>query len=124
MFDKHWVKSVFIIFLAQIMFVGIFSLFFYQLKGNTAGLSAVLGGLIYCVPSLLSNLFMNRASNTSAAQILVKVYLGAIYKLIVSICLFIYVFKNIPIIIGVFLTAYAMAFVTQYIMSYVLHTRN
>ena len=124
MLDKHWVKSIFVIFFAQITFVGLFALFFYHQKDETAGLSVVLGGLIYCVPALLTNLFMNRASNTSAALVLVKVYLGTIYKVIVSICLFIYVFKNIPINIGFFLTTYALAFVTQYIKSYVLHTRN
>lgn len=124
MSDKHWLKSILLTFLGQMVVVGLFSLFFYQTKSEVAGLSAILGGLVYSVPTLLANLFMNRVSNTSAMLVLAKAYLGTFYKLIVSICLFIYVFKNIPISIGVFLTAYILAFVTQYALSYILHKSN
>ncbi|TEW53217.1 ATP synthase subunit I [Psychromonas sp. RZ22] len=122
--NKYDYKNLFIIFIVQSIFVGIFALFFYLTKGETAGMSAVLGGLVYCVPALFASLFMSRASNASATLILAKAYLGTFYKIIISIALFIYVFKNIPITIGVFLTAYAIAFITQYVMSYVLHKRN
>lgn len=124
MSDKHWLKSILLTFLGQMMVVGLFSLFFYQTKSEVAGLSAILGGLVYSVPTLLAGLFMNRVNNSSAMLVLAKAYLGTLYKLIVSICLFIYVFKNIPISIGVFLTAYMLSFVTQYALSYVLHESN
>jgi len=124
MVDKQWLKSLFIIFFAQIVFIGLLALFFYYTKGEMAGHSAVLGGLVYCIPALLSGLFMSRASNTSAALVLAKAYLGIIYKVIITICLFVYVFEYIPIIIWVFLTAYFMAFVIQYITSYVLYKHN
>jgi F0F1-type ATP synthase assembly protein I len=83
--------------------------------------SVVSGGLIYCVPALFAGVFMSRASDKSAMLVLFKAYLGTIYKIGITVCLFIYVFKNIPINISVFLIAYTMMFVTQCVMSYVLH---
>lgn len=122
--DKQWLKNLFIIFLSQIVFTSLLALFFYYAKGKIAGISAVLGGLVYCVPALLSGLFMSRASDTSATLVLAKVYLGTIYKMVVTICLFIYVFENMSISIWIFFTAYLATFVTQYIMSCVLYRRN
>jgi F0F1-type ATP synthase assembly protein I len=122
--DMRWLKSLFIIFFAQLIIAGLFALLFYYAKDKMTGLSVILGGLVYCVPALLAGLFMSRASNKSAVLVLVKAYLGTLYKMIVSICLFIYIFKNIPINSGAFFSAYAITFVTQYIMSYVLHKRN
>lgn len=124
MVDKHWLKSLFIIFLVQIVFVSLLALFFYYIRGEMAGYSAVLGGLVYCVPALISGLFMSRASDTSAALVVAKAYLGTIYKMIITICLFIYVFEYIPIVIWIFLKAYILAFVAQYITSYVLYKHN
>ena len=122
--DVRWLKSLFIIFFGQLIILGLFSLFFYYTKDKMAGFSVILGGLVYCVPTLLASLFMSRASNKSAVLVVTKAYIGTLYKMIVSICLFIYVFQNIPINIGVFFTAYTITFVAQYVMSCVLHKRN
>lgn len=124
MSNEYNIKKIFVVFFIQIVFIGLLSLFFYFMKGNTAGLSVGLGGLVYCVPAVFAGLFMSRANNTSATLILAKAYLGVFYKVIISIALFIYIFKNISISIGMFLTAYTSAFIIQYIMSYVLHKRN
>lgn len=124
MLDKHWLKSLFIIFLVQILFVVLFALVLYYTKGKMASTSVILGGLVYCVPALLSGWFMSKASNTSAALVLVKAYLGTVYKMIITICLFIFVFKHVPISIGLFLSAYLLAFAAQYITSYVLYKHN
>jgi len=67
---------------------------------------------------------MARAKYASATLILAKAYLGMFYKIIITIILFIYIFKNIDIHSAVFLSAYAVAFITQYIVSYVLYKRN
>ncbi|WP_415231418.1 ATP synthase subunit I [Psychromonas sp.] len=122
--DGQWLKNVFVIFFGQLISLGLFSLFFYYTKDKTTGLSVILGGLVYCVPTLLASLFMSKASNKSAVLVVTKAYIGTLYKLIVSICLFIYVFKNIPINAGVFFTAYTITLATQYVMSCVLHKRN
>lgn len=124
MSDGYYLKNLFIIFFYQIVFVGLFALFFYLQKDDAAGESAALGGLVYCVPALLSGLFMARANNASATLILAKAYLGTFYKIIISVILFIYIFKNVDVHLGVFLSAYTVAFVTQYIVSYVLYKRN
>lgn len=79
------------------------------------------------VPTLLANLFMNRVNTTSATLVLAKAYLGTLYKLIVSIVLFIYVFENIEDIkvnAGIFFSGYVIAFVTQYALSFFLHKSN
>ena len=124
MSDEHGTKKIILIFFSQIVFVGFFSLFFYITKDNTAGLSVVLGGLVYCVPAVLASLFMSRADNASAMLIIAKAYLGMLYKTIISIALFIYIFTHVPISIALFLTTYAATFITQYIMSYVLYNRK
>ncbi|AGH79981.1 F0F1 ATP synthase subunit I [Psychromonas sp. CNPT3] len=124
MSDEHCVKKMLLIFFSQLVFIGFFSLFFYLTKDNTAGLSVVLGGLVYCVPAVLTSLFISRADNASAMLIIAKAYLGMFYKTMISIALFIYIFKHIPISIALFLTAYAATFITQYIMSYVLYDRK
>lgn len=124
MSNGYDLKKISFLFFSQIIFTALFSLFFYLNKGDIAGLSAVLGGLVYCVPAALASIFMSRADNASAVLILAKAYLGMFYKIIISIILFIYIFKNIPIIIGIFLTAYAFGFIMQYIMSYVLNKHN
>lgn len=124
MADVRWLKNSFIIFFSQLAIVGLISSIFYLTIDNITGTSVILGGLIYCVPVLLAGIFMSRASNTSAMLVFVKASLGTLYKVIITICLFIYVFKNIPINISVFLIAYATAFVTQCVMSYVLHKSN
>ncbi|MCW8995289.1 MAG: ATP synthase subunit I, partial [Psychromonas sp.] len=119
MADQRWLKSVFIIFFGQLVMIGLFSLFFYYTKDKITGISVISGGLVYCVPTLFAGVFMSRASNKSAALVLSKAYLGTLYKMIITIALFVYVFKNIPINIVVFFVAYAMTFVTQCVMSYV-----
>ena len=124
MADVNWLKSSFIIFFSQLIIIGLFSIFFYFTQDTITVVSVVLGGLIYCVPALFAGVFMSRASDESAMLVLFKAYLGTIYKIGITICLFIYVFKNIPIHISVFLIAYAFIFVTQCIMSYVVHKSN
>jgi len=122
--DVQWLKNLFIIFFGQLISLGLFSLFFYYTKDKTTGISVILGGLVYCVPALLANLFMIREGNKSAVLVVTKAYIGTLYKLIISIFLFIYVFQNIPVNIGVFFAAYTLTIVAQYVMSCVLHKRN
>ena len=117
-------KKISFLFFSQVVFTVLFSLSFYFIKGDIAGLSAVLGGLVYCVPAALASIFMSRADKVSAVLILAKAYLGMFYKTVMTIVLFIYIFKNVPINIGVFLSAYTVGYVTQYIMSYVLNKHN
>ena len=123
MADMQWLKSLSLIFCSQLVIIGLFSLFFYYTKDELSVVSFSLGGLVHCVPALFAGLFMSRASNTSAAIVVFKAYLGTLYKVIITVCLFVYVFKSIPINISVFLIAYAAAYVTQCVMSYVLHKK-
>jgi F0F1-type ATP synthase assembly protein I len=123
MSDIQWLKSLSLIFFSQLVVIGLCSLFFYYTKDKLTVVSFSLGGLVYCVPALFAGLFVSRASNRSAALVVFKAYLGTLYKIIITVCLFVYVFKNIPIDISVFLIAYAVAYVTQCIMSYVLHKK-
>jgi hypothetical protein len=122
--DVEWLKGVIIIFFGQLIIIGLFSLFFYHTKDEIIGHSIISGGLVYCVPALFAGLFMSRASDKSAVLVFTKACIGSLYKIGITICLFIYVFKNIPIDISIFLIAYSLTFVTQSIMSYILHKSN
>ena len=123
-FDVKWLKSIFIIFFGQLIIIGVVSLFFYYTKDEMTGLSVVSGGLVYCVPAFLAGLFMSRTSDQSAMLVVSKAYVGSLYKVGITIMLFIYVFKNMPINISLFLAAYVFTFVTQSVMSYILHKSN
>jgi F0F1-type ATP synthase assembly protein I len=124
MFDDNWLKSSLIIFLSQLVATGLFALSFYYVKSELFGFSALLGGLVCCGPLLLANAFMGRASNTSAHLVLAKVYIAVIYKMVISICLFVYIFKYMNIEGVAFAVTYVATYVTQYAMSYILHNRN
>jgi F0F1-type ATP synthase assembly protein I len=122
--DVRWLKNTFVIFFSQIVIIGFFSFFFYFTKDKITGVSVITGGLTYCVPTLFAGIFMSRASDKSAPLALLKGYLGELYKIIITICLFIYIFKNIPIEISIFLIAYGLMFVMQSVMSFVVNKSN
>ncbi|MBL4828851.1 MAG: ATP synthase subunit I [Aliivibrio sp.] len=124
MLNNSWAKGSFVAFLCQIIIVIVFAMFLYHTRGEIAGISAILGGLVYCGPTLLANLFMSKSSDNLATAVVAKAYLGTIYKMAVSICLFIYIFKYISINIAIFLAAYVIALLTQYATSYVFLNRN
>ena len=122
--DMRWLKSVTFIFFGQLVIIGLFSLLFYYTKDEIIGHSIISGGLVYCVPAFFAGLFMSRASDKSAMLVFTKACVGTLYKIGITICLFIYVFKNIQIDISIFLIAYSLTFVTQSAMSYILHKSN
>jgi len=123
-FDIRWLKIITLMFFSQSIIIGIFAVFLYYTINEITGNSVASGGLAYCVPTFFAGLLMSRTSNKSAVYVLTKAYFGTFYKIAITICLFIYVFKNIPIDISVFLGAYLIAFVTQSAMSYFLHKSN
>lgn len=124
MSDVRWLKNIFVIFFGQLLIIGLFSLFLYYTQDRITTVSVISGGLVYCVPAFFAGVFMSRTSDKSALLVLSKAYLGTLYKMIITIFLFIYVFKNMQIDISMFLIAYTMTFVMQCIMSYVLHKSN
>jgi len=120
----RWLRIISFMFFSQSIIIGLFALFFYYTIDEIAGNSVVSGGLVYCVPAFFAGLFVSRTSNKSAVSVLTKAYIGSLYKIGITIFLFIYVFKNIPINISVFLAAYLITFVAQSTMSYFLHKSN
>ena len=118
-------KSYLIIFLTQLLITLVLSTaFYFTIENKDIALSVFLGGLVYCGPSLFANFFMERASNKSAQQIVAKAYLGTLYKTIITICLFVYVYQHAHIDIAYFVVGYLVSYLVQYAMSYVLHYRN
>ena len=122
--DAGWVKNLSLIFFGQLVIIGLFSLLFYYTKDKTTSISVVSGGLIYCVPALIAGLFMSRSSDKSAELVVAKAFLGTLYKIVITVFLFIYVFKHVEIDIVFFLSAYTMTFIAQYVISYVLYKSN
>ncbi len=124
MLNNGWLKGSIVAFLCQLIIVTFFASFLYHTQGEIAGISAILGGLVYCGPMLLANLFMSKSSDTSAKAVVARAYLGTIYKMAVSVCLFIYIFKYMSINIAIFIAAYVITLLTQYATSYVFLNRN
>ncbi len=125
MLDKNRKKNILIIFFSQLVLSLLLAGSFYLLLGNkNIAFSILLGGLVYCGPSLFANFFMERASTESAQQIVAKAYLATLYKTIITIVLLVYVYQHISMSVVYFVTGYLVSYLAQYIMSFVLHYRN
>lgn len=89
-----------------------------------AAWSVIFGGLVYCVPYWLTSLYLHKPGADTAAKVMVKAYVGFIYKLIVTACLFVYFFKYKEVHIITFFLGYIAAFVVQCILSFGINKRN
>ncbi|MCC4264527.1 ATP synthase subunit I [Oceanimonas baumannii] len=94
-------------------------------QGETAARSALFGGGIYWVPQCLFSVVVLARSTSDATpqNIVASFYSGAGIKLASTIVLFVVVFKYMEVSILPLYTAYALALLMQWILSFTLNNR-
>ncbi|MBS0359165.1 MAG: ATP synthase subunit I [Proteobacteria bacterium] len=94
-------------------FVGLLALIFTEMMEPKAGYSALLGGLVYLIPSgLFAAIFFRKSGANAGKQIVFNFYWGEIVKIFISALLFIVIFKWIAVSVGVFFVTYLAAQLT------------
>lgn len=121
MLKESWNKRILILFFSQLFILLILTVFFYLFENNEKiSLSFFLGGVVYCGPSLFANFMMGREKRNSAQKIIKKAYLSSLYKTIISIILFIYIYKKIAIVLCFFMLGFLVVYFVQYFVQYVV----
>lgn len=118
-------KWFFLSFIGQIgVFIVISAIVFYFL-GEKSSLSALLGGIAYIVPTLLANIYMHKPVMNEVPSFTVgRAYMGNIYKLIITVGIIVFVFKEIDIRANVFIVCYCIASLVNVVMSFVSINRE
>jgi F0F1-type ATP synthase assembly protein I len=94
------------------------------LLDERSGYSALLGGLAYCLPTLLANIYMHKPSNDDERMVVGRAYISNVYKLIMTAGILVFVFKEVDIRAGVFIACYCLAAVVQFVTSFVSINRE
>ncbi|MFT5161527.1 MAG: ATP synthase protein I [Alteromonadaceae bacterium] len=91
----------------QALIAVITSLIIFFVWGSTAGLSAITGGIISVIPSLIFALYAFRfIGATSVKMVTVSFYRGQSLKLLTTVVLFIIAFKFLPVMIEPLIMTY------------------
>jgi F0F1-type ATP synthase assembly protein I len=93
--------------------------FAYDVK---SALAALLGGLAYCLPVLLVNLYVNLSTHLNSA--VVRAYAGSIYRLMMAAGILVYLFKETNYPPGVIVGMFCLGAVVQYVTSFVFINRE
>jgi ATP synthase protein I len=109
---------MFFLVLAQFIIVGAFSLISLYVKGGMASQSAIFGGMMYCVPYIVTSLYLNRPGADTAAKVMARAYLTLAFKFVITSALFVLLFKYMTVNFITLFLGYILAFVVQYIMSF------
>lgn len=110
--------------LTQFIVIGAFSLISLYGQGYMASQSAIFGGLVYCIPYIVTNLYLNKSGADTAAKVMAKAYISLVYKFVIKVALFVYFFKYTEVHLITFFLGYILAFVVQCIMSFGFIKRN
>ncbi|MGV3002858.1 ATP synthase subunit I [Vibrio sp.] len=115
---------MFFLVLTQFIVVGAFSLISLYVQGDMASQSAIFGGLVYCIPYIVTRLYLNKPGADTAVKVMAKAYIGLAYKFVITVALFVYFFKYTEVHLITFFSGYILAFVVQCIMSFGFIKRN
>ncbi len=118
MLNKWYVLS----FLWQCVFFVVLAAIVNFAYDMESAISALLGGLAYCVPTLLANLYMNFSRRSSNA--VVQAYAGSMYRLIISAAVLVVLFKKADLRDGAVIGCFCLAAVVQYVTSFVFINRE
>ncbi|PSJ41263.1 ATP synthase subunit I [Zobellella taiwanensis] len=127
--QKRWLLSdrqlaLLILFYQLLLVVAVSSLFFYW-QGEAAARSALLGGGIYWVPQCLFSVrvLAHSAKHATPHSVVASFYSGAGIKLLSTVMLFVVVLKYMEVSALPLYTAYALALLMQWILSFTLNNR-
>jgi len=81
-----------------------------------SAISALLGGLAYCVPVLVTNLYTYPSINTNSA--IIRGCFGTIFRLIISASMLIYIFKEMNLEAKIVISSFCLGAVVQYVTSF------
>lgn len=107
-----------------LLVVAVATLFFYQ-QGEAVARSALIGGGIYWVPQCLFSIRVLAFSTKGAtsSSVVADFYSGAGIKFGSTILLFVVVLKYMEVLHAPLFTAYALALLMQWIVSFTLNNR-
>ncbi|WP_105902956.1 ATP synthase subunit I [Vibrio gangliei] len=115
---------MFFLVLTQFIVIGAFSLISSYVQGEMAANSAIYGGLVYCIPYIVTRLYLDKPGADTAAKVMAKAYISLAYKFVITGALFVYFFKYMEVHLITFFVGYILAFVVQCIMSFGFIKRN
>lgn len=95
-----------------------------HVDNEVAAWSVIFGGMVYCLPNWLVGLYLNKPGADSAAKVVMKAYIGFVYKLLVSVALFVYIFKFKQVHLLTFFLGYIAAYAVQCMLSFGINKRN
>ncbi len=87
-----------------------------------SALAALLGGLAYCVPVLLANLYINLSTHMNSA--VARAYAGSIYRLMMAAGILVYLFKETDFPPAMVVGMFCLGAVVQYVTSFVFINRE
>ncbi len=107
-----------------LLVVAVSTLFFYQ-QGEAAARSALIGGGIYWVPQCLFSVrvLAFSARHDTPRSVVADFYSGAGIKFGSTILLFVIALKYMEVLHAPLYTAYALALLMQWILSFTLNNR-
>lgn len=86
--------------------------------------SALLGGLAYSVPVLLTTLYTSRPARSNSLSVVADVYTGTIYQLMMAAGILVYIFKETDFIPEFVIAVFCLGAVVQYVTSFVFINRE
>ncbi len=113
-----------IIYWQLVLIMGL-ALVLFLLQGIQSGISALLGGLAYWLPTLIFvwRVFA-RTTARAAKQFLVSFVAGETLKLLLSAVLFVLIVKNLPVNVLSVLAGFVGAVISFWIASVILFTKD
>lgn len=118
MLNKWYLLS----FFWQSAFFAVFAAIVSFAYDKESAISAFLGGLAYCVPTLLSNVYVHHTKRLKSA--LVRAYLGTVYRFIMVSAILVYLLKETELSHAVMIGCFCLATVVQYVTSFWFLKRN
>jgi F0F1-type ATP synthase assembly protein I len=118
MFKKWYLLSF---FWQCVFFAAIAAVVSFAYDGKSA-LAALLGGLAYCLPVLLANLYINLSTHMNSA--VARAYAGSIYRLMMAVGILVYLFKETSYPPAMIVGMFCLGAVVQYVTSFVFINRE
>lgn len=116
---RNWYVSS---FLWQCVFFAMLSALVNYAYDKESAISLLSGGLAYCFPSLLTNLYTHHSKRTKDA--LARAYMGSVYRLLMAAGSLVYLFKETELNPKVIIISFCLGAVVQYVTSFVFTNRE
>jgi F0F1-type ATP synthase assembly protein I len=117
-------KWIVMSFLWQISFFILVAVVVNYVLNEESGLSALLGGLAYSVPSFLANVYMNKPTQDNPYSVVSRAYISNVYKLLITAGVLVYIFKEVTINPAVLICCYCLGSVVQFVTSFLSINRE